>query len=83
MCINAMSLASYVWQTFHVTQSGNVYATQYYSYIPKTGSSSVGITAEYDMKYGSLILEREKRLLSFPLRSDQLCAHLLPNGYRR
>lgn len=79
MCINAMSLASYVWQTFHVMQSVNVYTTQS---IPKTGSSSVGVTAEYGMKCGSLILEREKRLFSFPLCYDQLCAHLLPNGYR-
>jgi len=65
-----MSLAYYSWQTLNVQYSENVYAINSYSYIPKTGSSSVGVTAEYEMKYGSLILDREKRLFSFPLRSD-------------
>jgi hypothetical protein len=60
MCTNAMSLAYYSWHTCNVQQLASVYAIHSYSYIPTTGSSSVGVVAEYEIKYGSLILDREK-----------------------
>ena len=65
--------------------SVNVYAVQSYSYIPKTGSSSVGVTAEYEIKHGSLILtgKRHYFLFLYVLTSSAPTCRLTVKGVMR